>query len=267
MTLNLIVIVTGLLVSISAVAASQTASDSASFEVASVRPSSPDARVRSVRGGPHTSQITYVNITPKVLIVRAFGVRANEIEGPGWMDNVGFDIAAKIPPGATEEQFRIMLQRLLVERFALSIRREAKEQQVYALVAGKGQPKLQPAQGTGTSGCGAVPNAASPAKGSSETHVECRNATMETLAEHMPFFAKVNRRFVDATHLDGAYDFDIRWTPAPPQNGPGAKLVELKSKDALFDALEKQVGLRVEERKAPVEFIVVDQINKAPVEN
>ena len=83
----------------------------------------------------------------------------------------------------------------------------------------------------------------------------------------MPFFAKVNRRFVDDTHLDGTYDFDLEWTPAPPQEGLGSKLAELESKGALFDALEKQVGLKVEERKAAIEFIVVDRIDKVPVEN
>jgi len=269
MTLNLTVIVTGLLVCVSAVAAPQTASDSPSFEVASVRLAPPDARVRSVRGGPNSSdpgQITYVNMTLKLLMVRAFGARASEITGPDWIDNLGFDIVAKIPPGTTEGRFRIMLQKLLEERFAMRIHREAEESPVYALVAGKGQPMLQPAQGTGNSGCKIASNGGR-IDWTSEIRVECRNVTIGALAEQMPFFARVNRRFVDATHLDGVYDFDLRWTPAPPQSGPGSKLVELESKGALFNALEKQLGLRIDDRKAPVETIVVDQINKVPVEN
>jgi len=83
----------------------------------------------------------------------------------------------------------------------------------------------------------------------------------------MPLFARVNRRFVDASHIDGAYDFDFKWTPAPAQSGPGSKPVELEAKGALFDALENQVGIKVVEQKAPIEIVVVDHINKVPVEN
>jgi uncharacterized protein (TIGR03435 family) len=90
---------------------------------------------------------------------------------------------------------------------------------------------------------------------------------MAVFAGQMPLFAKVNQRFVDATHIDGAYDFDFRWTPAPPQSGPGSKSVELRFKGAIFDSLKNQVGLQVEERNSPVEIIVVDHMNKVPVEN
>jgi uncharacterized protein (TIGR03435 family) len=237
--------------------------------VASVRLASPDARVRYEKGGPSSAdpgQITYANVTPKLLIIRAFRARPNEISGPDWMDNVGYDIAAKIPPGTTEQRLQLMLQKLMEERLGMRIHREAKPLPVYALVAGKGQPKVQPAKDSENIGCRIVSNGGR-IDWSSEIRVECRNTTMAALAEQMPFFAKVNRRFVDDTHLDGTYDFDLRWTPAPPQSGPGSKLVELQSKGALFDALEKQVGLRIDDRKAPVETIVVDQINKAPVEN
>jgi uncharacterized protein (TIGR03435 family) len=59
------------------------------------------------------------------------------------MDTERFDIVAKVPKGATKEQFRVMLQNLLRERFKLTIHREKKDSQIYELVAAKNGPKLK----------------------------------------------------------------------------------------------------------------------------
>jgi uncharacterized protein (TIGR03435 family) len=266
MTLSLLAVVTGLLVCVPAGATPQTAADSSSFEVASVQPAAPTAHLRSMRGGPGSSdpgRIDYRDVTPELLIVRAFRVRPKEIVGPDWIKDAGFDIAARIPPGTTEDQFRIMLQELLAQRFAMSVHRETKQFPVYVFTAATALPKLQPTQGIGYSGCRILPKSGSEKAVTLETLVECRNVTMAALAERMPFFAKVNMRFVDASHIEGTYDFDVRWTPAPQQNGPSARSVELRAKGALFDALERQVGLKVEEQKSSIEIIVVDHIKRS----
>ncbi|MGO9255964.1 MAG: TIGR03435 family protein [Bryobacteraceae bacterium] len=66
------------------------------------------------------------------------------------MVDTRFDITAKIPPGTTKEQFRLMQQNLLAERFKLTVHHEKKESQVYELTVGKNGPKLKESAGPET---------------------------------------------------------------------------------------------------------------------
>src|SRR5947207_312669 len=117
---------------------------SPSFEVASVKPaeapSTPGMLRVGMRGGPGTpdpGQITYSNVSLKNVIMNAYNVKGYQITGPKWLDSERFDIVAKVPKGATKEEFRLMLQNLLAERFKLSLHHESKELPIYGLVVGK----------------------------------------------------------------------------------------------------------------------------------
>src|ERR1700730_15250446 len=109
----------GLLIFASA-AFAQTAGPT--FEVASVKPAAPQTGNRIMmgrRGGPGTpdpGQVTYTNASMKMLLTDAYGVKGYQISGPGWIDSEHFDISAKIAPGATKEDFQLMVQNLLAER-------------------------------------------------------------------------------------------------------------------------------------------------------
>ena len=105
------------------------------------------------------AMVKYTNITLRDCIRGAYRVRDFQIFGPDWMTKARFEISAKLPPGASADQIPEMLQALLAERFKLEIRREMKEQNVYALMVGNGGAKLkaggsktgqQVAQGSGT---------------------------------------------------------------------------------------------------------------------
>lgn len=120
------------------------------FEVASVKPAVPmdPGRVMMVgmRGGPGTPdpiQMTFSNVSLKDLIQTAWDVKGYQVTGPGWLESARFDIAAKVPAGATKEQSRLMLQNLLAERFRLVLHHSSKEASIYALLVAKGGPKLK----------------------------------------------------------------------------------------------------------------------------
>jgi hypothetical protein len=119
------------------------------FEVASVKPAAPITGNRimvMMRGGPGTpdpGQITYTNVSLQNVLINAYGVKGFQISGPGWLDSERYDIVAKVPRGATKEQFMGMLQNLLAERFKLTLHREKKDLPMYALVVGKNGPKLK----------------------------------------------------------------------------------------------------------------------------
>src|ERR1039458_6380226 len=121
-----------------------------SFEVASVKPSPPPGpnrtMGRSVRGGPGSTDpgaITFTNIDLFSLVTLAYGINAYQLAGPDWLPAARFDITAKLPPATNREQYRLMLQNLLAERFKLAVHRDKKEGQAFDLVVAKNGPKLK----------------------------------------------------------------------------------------------------------------------------
>lgn len=128
----------------------QTAQENLSFDVASVKPAAavtPGMGLRvMMRGGPGTEdpgQITYSGVTLKNVMTIAYGVKGYQVSGPAWMDSVRFDIVAKIPHDTTKEQFKVMLQNLLKERFGLELHHESKDLPMYDLVVAKGGVKMK----------------------------------------------------------------------------------------------------------------------------
>ena len=124
----------------------QPSGDKPAFEVASIKPSDPNPSNRMFIGmKADTGMVRYTNITLKDCIRAAYRVRDFQIEGPDWMNSARFEITAKLPAAASIEQIPEMMQGLLAERFGMVLRHGTKEQSVYALVVGKGGPKLKPA--------------------------------------------------------------------------------------------------------------------------
>jgi uncharacterized protein (TIGR03435 family) len=135
-----------LLLTLSAAAAfAQTAS----FEVASIRPAPPLTPDLIVSGKMHVGMKTDAGrvdigfMSLRDLMVLAYTVKPFQITGPDWMTTQRFDILAKLPDGASTDQVPQMMQALLAERFGLKIHRDTKETPVYALTTGKGGPKFK----------------------------------------------------------------------------------------------------------------------------
>lgn len=124
--------------------------ESPTFEVASVKPAAPPEangrRMIFMRGGPGTpdpERVTFTGMPMMNLLTTAYDVKNFQITGPAWLDSERFDISAKIAPGATKEQFHLMLQNLLMERFHLVLHRESKQLPGYELVIAKSGLKLK----------------------------------------------------------------------------------------------------------------------------
>jgi len=119
------------------------------FEVASVKLAAPqtgDGVFVGVRGGPGTqdpTRITYVNESFRNLVMEAYGVRAYQVSGPGWIDTQRYDIAAKVAEGANKDQVRVMLQNLLGDRFRLVLHHEARDFPVFELTVARSGSKLR----------------------------------------------------------------------------------------------------------------------------
>jgi len=137
-------------------ALAQTPDGQPSFEVATVKPAAPPAAIKGSegrvvmmmgsRGGPGTNdpgRYTCNNCNLQMLMVQAYGVESYQLSIPGSMDNERFEISAKVPEGTAKDQFNLMLQNLLAERFKLKIHRETKEGQIYELTVFKGGAKMK----------------------------------------------------------------------------------------------------------------------------
>jgi uncharacterized protein (TIGR03435 family) len=120
-----------------------------SFEVASIKPSDASSRLRFT-GGPGTDspgQLRFSNYPLRGIVRRAFNkTELWEIENLDAVPNDWYDISAKIPPGVTQEQFYLMIQNLLAERFGMVAHKEMREMAVYEFVATKDGPRVTPVE-------------------------------------------------------------------------------------------------------------------------
>jgi uncharacterized protein (TIGR03435 family) len=130
-------------------AAGAAMGQTATFEVASVKPAAPLDRSQILSGQMHVgmkidaARVDIGSMSLTDLIRVAYRVKPYQISGPDWMASERFDVLAKLPEGASGGQVPEMLQALLAERFKLTVHRERKEHAVYALVVGKNGPKLK----------------------------------------------------------------------------------------------------------------------------
>jgi uncharacterized protein (TIGR03435 family) len=262
------------------------------FEVASIKPSTErpiNQVVVGVKIDGSQARISYLSL--KDYIGTAFRVRANQILGPDWLASRRFDIVAKIPEGASQADVPEMLQTLLIDRFHMKMRREMREFPVYALkVAATGLkltesgPGEANANGTVDISAGGNANAlginfgggSSISMGSGT--LEIKKLTMRVIADSLTRF--LDRSVVDSTNLKGAYDLTIELTPEdrmsmmiraalnagmtlPPQ---ALAMMDNASNGSIFEGLKK-AGLTLEPQRAPLEVLVIDQIDKTPTEN
>ncbi len=245
-------------------ARAQVASPSAAgpvFEVASIRPHQGPLRVIMgfTASGP---RLTLEGYNLRALVMEAYNLRTYRISfagsnvGPDEDQNINYDIAA-IAEGSdapTRDQFRQMLQALLADRFGLKFHRETREMPVYALVVAKGGPKFK------QSAPDAVSHGLFGVHGRNQT-MTVSKATMDSLADDIANGFGPRLPVIDKTGLAGAYDFKFEATPEYRiNNNPQPEDI------SLFDAVQEQLGLKLESTRAQVEILVVDHIDR-PTEN
>ena len=222
------------------------------YEAASIKVNTSASNSSSSHGSP--GQVVMTNLTLQRLIERAYGVKAFQVSGPRWMETVRFDIAAKYPPDTKSDDRSMMLRTLLEDRFKLTVHRESKDLPGFALVVAKGGIKLKPVEASG-SGSGTDHNGG---------RVQNLKATQISMAGLADFVARIlGETVVNKTGIDGVYDFELHWTneDQPPDG------VEAAQAPSLYTALQETVGVRLQPQKVPVEIIVVDHVERTPIEN
>jgi len=233
-----------------------------SFDVATIKP--------NPSGGKHLQGLTMIgrNFTVRNgslsdLVIFAYKVQAKQIVGlPSWSDNDRYDIAA-VPDVEGEpgpDQLRMMLRKLLAERFKLSFHHETRDLSAYVLTAGSNAKKLSPSTSSESlPGLGMQP-------GSGGLQLVMHNATLGDFTEFLQWLV-LDRPVVDRTGVAGRFDYTVTFTPDDSEFGGHApKLPErtdaTESAPSLFEAIQQQLGMKLAAEKTAVDVIVVDHVEK-----
>ena len=232
------------------------------FDVASLKPVVLDgadtymANLGTYRNGV----LTQTNTTLAECLRFAYEITSDDLlSGPDWIKNknIRFDILAKTAPATPRAEALLMLRTLLDDRFKLVLRHEPRTLSYYALTAPAGEPKMKAAQDP-------------PVEGEVTLwpgHLRHNRMTMLMLATLIARFTRTP--VVDRTALPGAFEVKLDWSRdfGLPEAVPGATPAEPLDGPSLFEALQKQLGLKLEKRKGPVHVLVVEHAEKTPLPN
>jgi bla regulator protein BlaR1 len=211
---------------------------------------------------------------------------------PKWVSSDMYDIEARAPmKNATKDQMRLMMQSLLAERFHLAAHFEDQTVPVFLLVPtkpGKVGPNLRPHENgppCDAAAGGNRPQDKDVFPPDCETfmlnmqqngmhRLGSRHTTMELLASSIPTVGEVTRPVVDHTGLSGRFDFKLEWmheannATAAGTGGPAGPLSNdsQTAGPTFLEALNDQLGLKLEAGKAPVPLLVIDHVER-PSEN
>ena len=187
-----------------------------------------------------------------------------------------------------QDSINVMLRNLLIERFQIKYHFDERPSTAFVLTAAK--PKMKKADPANRTGYregpgpdGKDPRISNPAAG---RLVTCENMTMKQLAQNLPMIASgyiQGTTVYDETGIEGAFDFTLNFSGAGMVGGPGRGggrggegiaggpgLTDASDPSGgitLFEAIEKQLGLKLEQTKRPAQVLVIDHIEPKPTEN
>lgn len=252
------------------------------------------------------SSFNATNVSVQMLLTMALRIRQFQIQGaPPWLNTDRFDINAKAPEGTPPDQLMAMVKSLLADRFKLVSHNETKESPIYALVMARSDGKLGPKMAKTTDDCDAVlaqrraaaraggpggPAVFTPPPigerpvctinmGSSQgpnggfmMRFRGGGQTIDNLVRQLE--GMVDRSIVNKTGLTGLYDFDLEFVPRFAGMGPSTGGISATGQGTaapiddgatVFEAVQ-QLGLKLESTRAPVEYLVIDSVEK-PMED
>jgi len=207
-----------------------------------------------------SSRITIINRTLHRLLIESYGLIGYQLKDPPELDQVRYDVVAKIPPGATGQDVHVMMQNLLIERLQLKVRREHQVVPVHALLVGRAGPKFK-----------ASSEPVDPSKqGMSRSSTATGSIKLVAAGQTIPqlvsaLFQQTDHPIMDLTGLNGKYDFTLAF--ASSRRNELATSPNADDAPEIFRAVQDQLGLKLEPRKMPVDMVIVDSGRKIPVEN
>jgi uncharacterized protein (TIGR03435 family) len=233
------------------------------FEVATIKPARPEGRFSLLVNRSGMLNTTSTSLSD--LMKFAYDVHPRQIAGgPTWLETEKYDITAKPDTEGIPNinQLKVMVQKLLADRFQLTLHHDKRELSVYAITVTKTGAKI-----TKNELGGALPGFGGP-----PWNFNVRNSTLAEFASVLQANI-LDKPVVDQTGLGSTrYDFVLKWTPDPSQPGLGplppgiTPPPDAEAPPDLFTAFQQQLGLKLESTKAPADVVVIDRVSK-PSEN
>jgi uncharacterized protein (TIGR03435 family) len=219
------------------------------FDAASIRPTLPDGPKIPFQFGPNRLSM---RTTLGSLIRVGYQVSDFQVaDGPAWTWSVFYDVQAAAGGGSDSQQFRLMIQKLLADRFQLKLHRETRAIAGYVLSVDKGGPKL-PAARTDVPPDSQIVQIA-PGRG-----IVSRGGTTKGLALMLEI--PLGKLVVDETNIEGNYDYRLQYDDSELKN-----VGNDSAAGSVFGALH-EIGLKLEAKKIPMEVLVIDSVER-PSEN
>jgi uncharacterized protein (TIGR03435 family) len=230
-------------------------------EVATIKPNDSGGTSMQVLTFRGRNLIT-VNSSLADLIMFAYSVQMKQIIGaPDWIEKDRYDIDATpdVEGTPTAEQVRIMIRKLIADRFQLKFHHDKRELSAFVLTVGKDGAKLRPGQQNGTlHGIGMQPAA-------NGSLLFVNNAPIPAFTSFLQSLV-LERPVVDETGLTGKYDFTVTFTPDDSQfkgHPPFPKPADgVEPAPGLFEAMQQQLGLKLTPEKTQVDALAIDHVEK-----
>ena len=236
------------------------------FVIADVHPSPHRAMPRGsgfvmIRGDRYMLRQT----TMRDLIGIAYSVNPGLVrKGPTWVEIARYDITAKLPPGATPDTEKLMLRSLLLDRFKLVAHNDTEQMQANMLLPGKEKVKMKPSDGSGEAGCKFVPSPQDQSPGTANyMEFSCHNMSMAAFVQNLHYwiYDYFPGPISDNTGLKGTWDFDLKWSSRVQLATAGGDGI------SIYDAIDKQLGLKLGKQLSPIPVVIVDSLNETPTPN
>ena len=228
------------------------------FEVASIKPSKPGGRGGGIK--PMAAGQGYIasGATVRLMISLMYRIPAPRVTGgPGWLDTDLWEVQAKADKAYSVDDLHVMYQNLLADEFKLKFHKENKEGSVYALTVDKSGMKMKVND--------SPQNFEIPIGGAPGGITVGKRVAMDYLCYWLGLAPLRNdgRPVIDKTGLTGNYDFTLKFMPELPPGVDRSNIPqELLDRPSIFDALRDQLGLKLEAQKGPVEYYIIDSVEK-----
>jgi uncharacterized protein (TIGR03435 family) len=214
--------------------------------------------------------LTWTGAQLRWLIEFAYHVDTHRLLGPDWISTDYFDVAATGPAPASSDEFRLMMQRLLAERFNLVVHTETRDTAIYELVVADPHGTLGPNLHQATSDCATLRAASGPDLARTGIpcglkrqigHLAALGMGMDVLAGWLS--ADAGRRVVDQTGLVGVFDFDLTYTPEPLRHHMSDRFPQVDPEGpSIFTAVQEQLGLKLEPLDQLDEVLIIDRVER-----
>jgi uncharacterized protein (TIGR03435 family) len=231
-------------------------------EVATIKPNNTDGSTMQVLTFRGRNLIT-VNSSLADLMMFAYSVQMKQIIGaPEWIEKDRYDINATpdVEGTPTADQVRIMIRKLLADRFQLKFHHDKRELSAFVLTVGKDGPKLKPSQPNGNlHGIGVQPAKTGAMMFANNSPIPAFTSFLQSLV--------LDRPVVDQTGLTGRYDLTVTFTPDDSLfNGHSLGFPkpadDVEPAPGLFDAIQQQLGLKLTAEKTQVDVLAIDHVEK-----